>query len=126
MEFSERRLVLNSLVCSGIVLAGQDTTASSLTRLMCLMAENPDLQARLRTEILDARAVSISSPYQVPSLLNDTLFLKSKDGEELSYKELSELPLLDGVCREVLRLFAPITFVWRQLVQVHILNPPPL
>ena len=56
--FSAHVQVSNILACSGVVLAGQDTTASSLTRLMCMMAENSDLQARLRKEILDARAVS--------------------------------------------------------------------
>ncbi|KIJ93902.1 hypothetical protein K443DRAFT_134918 [Laccaria amethystina LaAM-08-1] len=65
---------------SGVVLAGQDTTAGSLTRLMCMMAENPDLQARLRKEILDAPA--------------------AKDGEGLNYRELNDLPILDGVRRE--------------------------
>jgi hypothetical protein len=56
--FSVHIRVSNALSCSGVVLAGQDTTAGSLTRLMCMMAENPDLQARLRKEILDAPAVS--------------------------------------------------------------------
>ena len=36
-----------------------------LTRLMCMTAENPELQARLRKEILDARVIStpLSSYY---------------------------------------------------------------
>ena len=56
--FSAYVQMSNALSCSGAVLAGQDTTASSLTRLMCMMPENPDLQACLHKEILDARAVS--------------------------------------------------------------------
>lgn len=56
--FSAYVQVPNAFSYSSVVLAGQNTTASSLTRLMCMMAENPDLQACLRKEILDARAVS--------------------------------------------------------------------
>ncbi|KAI4294315.1 cytochrome P450 [Schizophyllum commune Loenen D] len=79
---------------SSIVLGGQETTAGALSRLLCLMAENPGLQQRLRDELVAARA--------------------NKGDEELDYYELNDLPLLDGVCREALRLFAPVTFVWRQ------------
>ena len=63
--FSTHVQVSNALSCSGVVLAGQDITASSLTGIMCMMAENPDLQARLRKKILNARVVStpLSSYY---------------------------------------------------------------
>ena len=44
-----------------MLFLSQDTTASSLTRFMCMMAENPDLQVRLRQEILNAGAVSTPS-----------------------------------------------------------------
>jgi cytochrome P450 len=78
---------------SSIVLGGQETTSGALSRLLCLMVHNKDLQQRLRTELNDARA--------------------KKGGVELDYNELNALPLLDAVVREALRLFAPVTFVWR-------------
>lgn len=58
-KMSDEAVIANM---SGMVLAGQDTTASSLTRFLCMMAENSDLQARLRKEILDARDGTQRSP----------------------------------------------------------------
>ena len=49
-----------------------------------MLAEHQDVQDRLRQEIQDARRMN--------------------DGEELSYEQLSELPLLDAVRRETLRM----------------------
>ncbi|TRM57261.1 cytochrome P450 [Schizophyllum amplum] len=80
---------------SSIVLGGQETTAGALSRLLCLMAERPDLQRRLREELNTAQS-------------------GKEDDEELDYYELDKLPLLDGICREALRVFAPVTFVWRE------------
>ena len=50
-------LVLLTAAISSIVLGGQETTAGALSRLLCLMAENPELQQRLRDELVAARAV---------------------------------------------------------------------
>lgn len=36
------------------------------------------------------------------------------NGEDLDFYELNNLPLLDAVCKETLRVFSPVTFVWRQ------------
>lgn len=99
---------------SSIVLGGQETTSGALSRLLCLMVNDPKMQARLRQEILDARTVSnLYTPLLWPSILLNYLNWQAK-GEELDYQELNNLPYLDGVCREALRLFAPVTFVWRQ------------
>ncbi|KIJ92405.1 hypothetical protein K443DRAFT_649484 [Laccaria amethystina LaAM-08-1] len=63
---------------SAVFLAGQDTTASSLTRLMCMMAENPNLQAHLLKEILDARA--LSAPFfLLLSASENVLMTRSQD-----------------------------------------------
>lgn len=62
--------------------AAVDTTSSALARILHLLAENQDVQEKLRREIVDAH----------------------KDGNELSYDELVELPYLEAVCRETLRL----------------------
>ncbi|THU94004.1 cytochrome P450 [Dendrothele bispora CBS 962.96] len=81
---------------SSIVLGGQETTSGALTRLLCLIVNDLDLQQRLRDEINEA---------------------VKKNGEDLPYSELNALPLLDGVCREALRLFSPVTFVWRDTTE---------
>ena len=49
---------------------------------LSLLAEHLDVQERLRNEILDAM----------------------QGGNELDYDELIDLPFLDAVCRETLRL----------------------
>ncbi|KDR84606.1 hypothetical protein GALMADRAFT_237500 [Galerina marginata CBS 339.88] len=82
---------------SSIVLAGQETTSGAMSRLIDLMTLNPALQEWIREEINEA--------------------LAKKNGEPLDYYELNALPRLDALCREALRLFAPVTFVWRQTMQ---------
>ena len=52
------------------------------SRVLYLLAKNPEAQVRLRQEITKARA----------------------HGGDLAYKELSNLPYLDAVIRETLRL----------------------
>ena len=58
-----------------------DTTSNATARVLNLLALNQDVQKRLRDEILEAQA-----------------------GEEVPYDRLNELPYLDSVCRETLRL----------------------
>jgi cytochrome P450 len=62
--------------------AAVDTTSSALARTLWILSERQDAQDRLRLEIREAR----------------------KDGGDLAYDELMNLPYLDGVCRETLRL----------------------
>ncbi|KAF8958854.1 cytochrome P450 [Flammula alnicola] len=79
---------------SSIVLGGQETTSGAMSRLLDLMTLNPSLQTWLREEINEASA--------------------KKDGAPFDFYELNALPRLDATCREALRLFAPVTFIWRQ------------
>ncbi|TFY70744.1 hypothetical protein EVG20_g2276 [Dentipellis fragilis] len=79
---------------SSIVLGGQETTSGALSRLLCLMVNDHDLQTRLRNEINGAIKENGNDP-------------------ELDYKALNSMPLLDAICREALCLFSPVTFVWR-------------
>ncbi|KAI0319943.1 cytochrome P450 [Amylostereum chailletii] len=76
---------------SMLILAGTDTTSSALGRILCLLAEHPEVQDKLRKE------------------------LAAVDGQKgkLSYDDLNALPYLEAVCRETLRLHAPATFVQR-------------
>ncbi|KAF7370025.1 hypothetical protein MSAN_00632500 [Mycena sanguinolenta] len=78
-----------------IVHGGQETTSSSLARFLTIVAEDNDLQQRLREELRAAKA--LKAP-----------------GEDLNFNELERLPLLDAVVREMLRVYSPVTFVWRQ------------
>ena len=61
-----------------------DTTSNATARLLHLLALHPDIQLRLRDEILKAQA-----------------------GEEVTYNRLNDLPFLESVCRETLRLCTP-------------------
>ncbi|KAF9464293.1 cytochrome P450 [Collybia nuda] len=82
---------------SSIVLGGQETTSGAMSRLLNVMTLQPKLQEWLREEINEA--------------------LSKKNGEHLDFYELNALPRLDAICRETLRLFAPVTFVWRQTMK---------
>lgn len=65
-----------------ILFAAMDTTSSALARTLYLLAEHPEVQDKLRQEIVDAK----------------------KFGEDIGYDELTALPYLDAVARETLRL----------------------
>jgi cytochrome P450 len=64
------------------MLAGMDTTSNALARILYLLAAHSEVQDALRNEL---RAVS------------------GQNGE-LGYDELDELPWLESVIRETLRL----------------------
>ena len=64
-----------------MTLAATDTTANSLSRVLHLLALHPEAQRRLREEIAEAG-----------------------HGAELPYDDLMQLPYLDSVVRETLRL----------------------
>ncbi|CCL99519.1 uncharacterized protein FIBRA_01537 [Fibroporia radiculosa] len=70
---------------STFVFAATDTTSNTLARILQSLAEHPEVQDKLRAELLDADA-----------------------GGSLSYDELDQLPFLDSVCRETLRLYPPV------------------
>ncbi|KAI0355211.1 cytochrome P450 [Trametes cingulata] len=75
---------------STFMLAGMDTTSNALTRTLQLLAENPAAQDKLRAEIIEAR-----------------------QGNDIAYDTLDKLPYLDAICRETLRLYAPVNIVGR-------------
>lgn len=58
-----------------------------MSRLLHILSKRPDVQDRLRRELLEIKS--------------------QKNGQDLSYDELNSLPYLDAICRETLRLWAP-------------------
>lgn len=62
-----------------------DTTSGALARVLHLLSTHPDVQSKLRKEIVDARG-------------------RGNSGNLEKYDELVSLPYLDAVCRETLRL----------------------
>ncbi len=67
-----------------------DTTSNALSRILHLLSQHPAVQDKLRAEIA-----------------------KACGGEDLAYDELVKLPYLEAVCRETLRLYAPVQFINR-------------
>ncbi|EPS94814.1 hypothetical protein FOMPIDRAFT_1026052 [Fomitopsis schrenkii] len=79
---------------STFIFAGMDTTSNALARTLDLLTEHQDVQDKLRAEILEAI---------------------HEHGPELPYDVLTELPYLDAVCRETLRLHAPVPHLLRKV-----------
>ncbi len=75
-------------------LAGHETSASALTWVFYLLAVQPDLVQRLRTEILNVVG-----------------------REPIHFSHVKKLPLVRAVFRETLRLYPPITFIPRVALQ---------
>ncbi|CAE6533898.1 unnamed protein product [Rhizoctonia solani] len=75
-----------------LIEAGHETTSGALARMLQILASNVSLQDRLRAELEEA-----------PSTL--------------SYDELNALPFLDALCRETIRLYAPVPFMEREALR---------
>ncbi|KAF7327570.1 Rint-1 family protein [Mycena kentingensis (nom. inval.)] len=69
-----------------LVFAATDTTSSALSRALHLLSERQDIQDKLRAELKEA-------------LENE---------QELTYEQLTNLPYLDAITRETLRLYPPV------------------
>ncbi|RPD54880.1 cytochrome P450 [Lentinus tigrinus ALCF2SS1-7] len=76
---------------STFIFAGMDTTSNALSMTLFLLAQHPEVQEKLRQEIIEA-----------------------SNSEDIGYDTLVSLPYLDAVCRETLRLHAPVTRVFRE------------
>ncbi|CAA7267173.1 unnamed protein product [Cyclocybe aegerita] len=75
---------------STLTFAAMDTTSSALSRILWLLANHQDVQDKLRAEVREA----------------------GKQGD-LAYDDLVNLPYLDAVCRENLRLYPPVSVLAR-------------
>ncbi|KZT73293.1 cytochrome P450 [Daedalea quercina L-15889] len=81
-----------------LIVTATDTTSNTLARILELLAEHPNMQHRLRAETIEAW----------------------QDGD-VSYGRLMQLPLLDAVYRETVRLYTPATWVIRDARKATIL-----
>ncbi|VDB99554.1 unnamed protein product [Peniophora sp. CBMAI 1063] len=81
------------------LFAGTDTTSNALSRILYMLALHPQVQDKLREELINAGA---------------------PDGDA-SYESLDRLPYLEAVCRETLRLFPPVRFLRRCAREDHVL-----
>lgn len=66
-----------------------DTSSNALSRTLHLLSQNPSVQDRLRAEIIEARG--------------------GPGGDsDIPFDDVMKLPYLDAICRETLRLHAPV------------------
>ncbi|KAG6907125.1 hypothetical protein DXG01_010429 [Tephrocybe rancida] len=80
---------------STFTFAATDTTSNALSRTLHLLSTHTEVQDRLRTEIVEARQAH---------------------GGDIPYDDLVALPLMDAICRETLRLHAPVPRALRDIV----------
>lgn len=67
-------------------MAATNTTSSALAQILHLLAEHQDVQDKVRAELLEI----------------------GPNDEDIPYDELVNLPNLDAVCRETLRLYGHV------------------
>ncbi|KAI0070119.1 cytochrome P450 [Panus rudis PR-1116 ss-1] len=77
--------------CRQLIFAAMETTSGALAHILHLLAEHQDIQDKLREEILKAK--------------------EEFNGEDIPYDTLVSLPYIEAVCRESLRLYAPLTTI---------------
>ncbi|OSD02143.1 cytochrome P450 [Trametes coccinea BRFM310] len=101
----EDRLTDEELIAqvSTLVVAAMDTTSNALARIFHQLALHPEVQQKLREEIIRAR--------------------DDGTGElrDLEYDEVMELPYLDAVCRETLRRYPPVGGLMRVVTKDSVL-----
>lgn len=74
-----------------LIFAGHDTTSHALSRALHLLSMHQDIQDKLREEVTKAR----------------------KEQGDLDYDTLMNLPYLDAICRETLRVYPPVSHLNR-------------
>ncbi|OJT11705.1 Cytochrome P450 52A3-B [Trametes pubescens] len=77
-----------------LMFAATDTTSNSLTLILDRLASNPQVQDRLREELVAAKG--------------------RLEGGDIPYDELMSLPYLDAVCAETLRVHVPAPLRFRE------------
>jgi hypothetical protein len=85
--------ILNNI--NTFLFAGSDTSSLTLTWTLLLLAQNPIFQDRLRSELLSIQ----------PLLPGSVL---TEDEIQTLYASIADLPFLDNVVRESIRLIPPV------------------
>merc|ERR550517_1003199 len=80
-----------------LLIAGYDTTGMTLSFLSYYLADQPDIQSRLRDEIEAA--------------------YEDNDGQLPDYQTIQELPYLEQCILETLRMFTPVGVIFRACVK---------
>uniref|UniRef100_A0A0D6QVC1 Cytochrome P450 n=1 Tax=Araucaria cunninghamii TaxID=56994 RepID=A0A0D6QVC1_ARACU len=92
LSLSDEEIVDN---LTGLLLAGEDTTACALSTIMYHLARSPHLAHRLRKEC-------------------ETLWIMKNPGEPLTWNEIKGLRFLRNVISEGLRIVAPVNGGFKQ------------
>ncbi|OGM41331.1 cytochrome P450 monooxygenase [Aspergillus bombycis] len=92
-DFTDDELIDQMLT---FLAAGHETTASAFTWACYLLTLHPDVQERLRAEIRE----------HIPA-----------GNDPITWSDLETLPLLNGVCQEVLRLYPTVPMTIREAVR---------
>lgn len=94
-----------------MIFAGLETTTAAVARALYMLAKHPHIQEQLRTEICGAIAA-----YEGPHV--DDSHAKDEGGSaRLSYDVLMNLPLLNAVVRETLRLYPSLPVLTRRTTE---------
>ncbi|KAJ7680230.1 cytochrome-450 hydroxylase [Mycena polygramma] len=96
--------ILNNI--NTFMFAGSDTSSLSMTWTLYLLAQHPDIQDRLRAELL---SVANQFPQDLSELTEEQV--------QSLHTALSSLPLLHNVTRESLRLIPPLHSTLRVATQ---------
>ncbi|KAK1828782.1 cytochrome P450 [Podospora conica] len=94
-ELTEQEIVDQLLT---FVVAGHETTVGTLVWSSYILARNPDIQNKLRGEILDAIALN-------------------QNGRSLAYEDIDRLQYLNNFVRETLRLHSPAVISYREAIE---------
>ncbi|KAG2146016.1 cytochrome P450 [Suillus bovinus] len=91
-----------------MIFAGLETTTVAVARALYMLAKHPDIQEQLRTEICGAMAA-----HDV-----DRSHTKDENGyARLSYDVLMNLPFLNAVVRETLRVYPSLPILTRRTTE---------
>ncbi|KAG2345549.1 cytochrome P450 [Suillus weaverae] len=91
-----------------MIFAGLETTTAAVARVLYMLAKHPHVQQQLREEICDAMTAH-------QALEGDHSHTKDSFGSvRLPYDSLTNLPFLDAVVRETLRLYPSLPVLARK------------
>ncbi|TFK47420.1 cytochrome P450 [Heliocybe sulcata] len=85
-----------------LIFGAQDTTSSALSRLLYMLATHPQVQEKLRAEMMEARNSG-----------------SLDENGDLDYDTLMSMPWMDAVLKETLRLYPPVPFVRRTATETR-------